>query len=530
MHSFDQAPIAKPQPKIRYGVAAGIIAAKTAVLGMLAVGVTTGQLTLAEAIAEGIAGITPIAVIDFMVTNFGSAAKQSLFAATLIGEIIAGAAFGAIAVSRRWSPADVMRAVLAVVLGVGIIVLPALGTGVFGTASRGGGSAVPLSFAVTAGLFAFTYLLATGGFLKLLAGVRTDGPARRAFLQRSALTVGGLALGGGLIRWALDVLTPGLRAATPSNAPQTADDERLLQALTDGVPGLQPELTPNDRFYVVSKNVFRDPDVDAQRWRLQIGGLVERPTTISYQELRRLPSFNQYFTLQCISNEIGGELIGNADWRGVAFGDLLRRAGVRSNAVDVVIKSEDGYTDSIPIEKALQQDTMLAYEMNGETLPKNHGYPARLLVPDIYGMKNVKWVTEIEVVDHDYKGYWMVRGWSDIAIMNTTSRIDAPRNGAAFRTGPNFIGGVAVAGQRGIQRVEVSVDDGLTWAPATVKPGLGPNSWVLWLYEWNVPSAGPDARIVVRATDGTGAIQESAMRPTLPNGATGYHGITVRRG
>jgi len=296
------------------------------------------------------------------------------------------------------------------------------------------------------------------------------------------------------------------------------------------VPGLPPEITPNDKFYVVSKNVIRDPDIDAQRWRLQVRGLVDQPTTLTYQELRRLPSFNQYLTLQCISNEIGGDLISTADWRGVALGDLLRRAGVRGNAVDVVLKSEDGYTDSIPIEKALQTDTMLAYEMNGEALPKNHGYPVRLLVPDIYGMKNVKWVTEIEVVDYDFKGYWMVRGWSDVAIMNTTSRIDAPRQGATLRGGANYIGGVAVAGQRGIQRVEVSVDDGQTWAPATVKPGLGQNTWALWLYEWNAPQGpGPDARIMVRATDGRGVVQESTVQPTLPDGATGYHSITVRR-
>jgi DMSO/TMAO reductase YedYZ molybdopterin-dependent catalytic subunit len=507
------------------------VAAIVATLGMLAYGVVTGGLTLAEVLAEGIAGVTPIALIEIMVIKFGSAAKHSLFAGTLVGILAAGAALGGLAAQRRWTPAQLLGAVAGASLVVGVAVLPALGAGVLGLGSRSGVS-VHFSLLLTAALFLGTYLLLTSGVQSAVATVRADGASRRRFLRRAAIGVGGLAIGGGLLRWAEDRITPGLRAAMQEEGtPATADNERLLQALNEGVPGLPPEITPNDRFYVVSKNVIRDPDIDAQRWRLQVRGLVDQPMALTYQELRRLPSFNQYLTLQCISNEIGGDLISNADWRGVALGDLLRRAGVRGNAVDVVLKSEDGYTDSIPIEKALQPDTMLAYEMNGETLPKNHGYPVRLLVPDIYGMKNAKWLTEIEVVDYDFKGYWMVRGWSDVAIMNTTSRIDVPRQGAQLRAGTNYIGGVAVAGQRGIQRVEVSVDEGQTWAPATVKPGLGQNTWVLWLYEWNAPQGpGPDARIMVRAIDGRGVVQESTVRPTLPDGATGYHSIAVRRG
>jgi hypothetical protein len=173
---------------------------------------------------------------------------------------------------------------------------------------------------------------------------------------------------------------------------------------------------------------------------------------------------------------------------------------------------------------------MVAYEMNGVRLPQNHGFPARLLVPDIYGMKNVKWLTKIEVVDYDYQGYWMVRGWSDVATMNTTSRIDVPKNGSSLRSGRNYVGGVAVAGQRGIQAVEVSTDGGATWAPAAVKPGLGPNAWVLWLYEWSLPEPGAETRVLVRATDGNGMLQDGTVRGSLPDGATGYHTITIRRG
>jgi hypothetical protein len=171
---------------------------------------------------------------------------------------------------------------------------------------------------------------------------------------------------------------------------------------------------------------------------------------------------------------------------------------------------------------------MLVYEMNGAVLPPSHGFPARLLVPDIYGMKNVKWVTKIELVGYDFVGYWQRQGWSDVATMHTTSRIDLPRNQSYLRGGRSFVGGVAVAGQRGISRVEVSTDDGRSWQPAVIKPALGPNSWVLWLFEWDLPLDAADRRLLVRAVDGTRAAQVATRSETVPNGATGYHQVSVR--
>jgi DMSO/TMAO reductase YedYZ molybdopterin-dependent catalytic subunit len=377
-------------------------------------------------------------------------------------------------------------------------------------------------------------------FLALSAGAGAaagSGPeeSRRSFLRSTALGFGAVTVASsGLLRGLGGNLggsgTAHAAGSTSSLVAPAAQEDPLLQAIASGVPGLSPEITPNDKFYTVSKNVFRDPSVNERDWRLDVGGLVERPFALTYEELLGMPSSTQYFTLQCISNDIGGDLIGNALWRGVSLGDLLRRAGVRDGAVDVVLRSADDYHDSIPIAKAWQSDAMVAYEMNGVRLPQNHGFPARLLVPDIYGMKNVKWLTKIEVVDYDYQGYWMVRGWSDVATMNTTSRIDVPKNGSSLRSGRNYVGGVAVAGQRGIQAVEVSTDGGATWAPAAVKPGLGPNAWVLWLYEWSLPEPGAETRVLVRATDGNGMLQDGTVRGSLPDGATGYHTITIRRG
>jgi DMSO/TMAO reductase YedYZ molybdopterin-dependent catalytic subunit len=347
------------------------------------------------------------------------------------------------------------------------------------------------------------------------------------------VAIASIGLGISAFRWLVDWLTPAAVPSSPSIEASRTNEAALAAgsveaALDAGVPGLSPEITPNEKFYVVSKNVLRDPTVNEGAWRLEISGLVSRPVSLSYAQIRRMPSAIQYFTLQCISNEVGGDLIGNAAWRGVWLADLLRDAGIGPGAVDVVFRAADDYSDSIPIAKAMETGTMLAYEMNGEMLPRAHGFPARLLAPDLYGMKNVKWVTRIEVLDYDFKGYWQTKGWTDVSTMNTTSRIDAPRNNSYLRPGPNYVGGVAVAGRRGVRRVEVSADGGHTWTQAVTKPALGPNAWVLWLHRWDIPEGTIDHRLLVRATDGNGEPQSAIGRETIPDGASGYHAITIR--
>jgi DMSO/TMAO reductase YedYZ molybdopterin-dependent catalytic subunit len=285
------------------------------------------------------------------------------------------------------------------------------------------------------------------------------------------------------------------------------------------IKGLSPEVTPTESFYTVSKN-FLDPSVDVGKWSLTIDGLVERPTTFDYDAIRQLPAFSDFYTLQCISNNVGGDLWGNAHWKGVRLQDLLTQAGLKAGARKVVFHAADDYTDSIALERAMNSLALLAYEMNGAPLEKAHGFPARLLIPNIYGMKNVKWVTRIEVVDFDFKGYWQQRGWDDAAPYNVSSRIDVPHTRDSLSTGEVPIGGVAFAGDRGIQAVEYSVDDGQTWQPATLKPALSPNSWQLWAAR---PTLGPGRySIKVRAVDGKGTEQISRNRDSFPGGATGY--------
>jgi DMSO/TMAO reductase YedYZ molybdopterin-dependent catalytic subunit len=296
--------------------------------------------------------------------------------------------------------------------------------------------------------------------------------------------------------------------------------------LWTGIAGLPSEITPVGRFYTVSKNVF-DPAVNAARWTLTVKGRVERPYRLTLDEVRHLPAVTRPHTLMCISNEVGGDLISNAVWKGVALRTVLERAGLASGARKLILRARDGYAETVPVATGLRDGTLLAYEMNGAPLERQHGFPVRALVMGLYGIKNVKWLTEIEVVDHDYKGYWAARGWTDTAHYKTFSRIDAPPPTASVRRGTLLrAAGVAFAGDRGVSSVHVSVDGGASWQPARVKPALGDHTWVLWAFEW-VPAATGIATLAVRAVDGTGASQSPGPKPPLPDGVEGFHGVSV---
>jgi DMSO/TMAO reductase YedYZ molybdopterin-dependent catalytic subunit len=509
------------------GLAAGIAAGALATGCMLVASIPLEGPSVPELLAEVVASVTPLELIERLIQVLGSDAKRLLFTAVLIAQVAVGGLLGLTA-AGRWSGIQRVGVVCGLAAVVLLLILPAANAR----------AAVPQTIAdvvVGATVYLAAYTLGTRYLNPRGYFAVEEAAARRRFLRQAATAAAGLALGIASFRWLTQRLEP------PAVAPRESRDAGLTNAalaaassldevLALGVPGLSPEITPNERFYVVSKNFFRDPEINETSWRLEVGGFVQHPLTFTLEQIKALPQTAQYFTLQCISNEVGGDLMGNAHWRGVSLQEVLERAGLRAGAVDIVLHSADGYTDSIPLAKAMQKDTVLAYEMNGDVLPRNHGFPVRLLVPDIYGMKNVKWVTKIEVVEYDFKGYWMQRGWSDVATMNTTSRIDVPRNRSFLRAGPNLIGGVAVAGQRGIGQVEVSTDGGITWDVATVKAPLGPNSWSLWLYRWEAPDdAVAERKILVRATDDTGALQTSVVRETIPDGATGYHTIAVQR-
>jgi DMSO/TMAO reductase YedYZ molybdopterin-dependent catalytic subunit len=305
-------------------------------------------------------------------------------------------------------------------------------------------------------------------------------------------------------------------APVPSPAPGDATFARIA--------GLGPEVTPNAKFYTVNEELF-PPDVDPATWRLEIGGLVDRPFSLTYHELTSMPAVEQYMTLECISNKTGGHLISNAKWTGVRLRDLLQRAGVRPGAVEVVSSSIDGFSDSVPFDDAMAPTTIIAYGMNGNMLPRGHGFPARILVAGYYGMKQPKWLGSVRVVDQPFRGYWEQRGWIKEAVVRTMSRIDTPKNHTEV-DGRVTVAGIAFAGDRGISRVEVSVDAGNTFADAELKTPLSQFTWRQWRYRF-VPTAGSQTVIVVRATDGKGATQTSEVTPPEYSGSTGWHGVEV---
>jgi DMSO/TMAO reductase YedYZ molybdopterin-dependent catalytic subunit len=283
-------------------------------------------------------------------------------------------------------------------------------------------------------------------------------------------------------------------------------------------------ITPNEEFYVTS---YRSPPtIRVGDWSLSIKGLVARPITLMYEQLIARPTVSQIVTLECVGNTVAGEFMSTAEWTGIPLKSLLEEAGTRADAFDVVFRAADGYSDSIRFDRAMAGDVMIAHHMNGVPLPSGHGFPARVIVPGHYGMKSVQWLTEIEVVAQDYKGYYAQKGWTDEAIIKTMSRIDLPGHGTTIHGPTHKIEGLAFAGTRGIKQVEISTDSGERWMPTIVDAPLSPYSWQFWHYEWTVPKAGRHT-LLVRATDGNDRLQTSVEQDPAPDGATGLHEATV---
>jgi DMSO/TMAO reductase YedYZ molybdopterin-dependent catalytic subunit len=290
------------------------------------------------------------------------------------------------------------------------------------------------------------------------------------------------------------------------------------------VPGQTAYLPPTADFYRIDTALV-SPRVDARRWRLRVSGLVDRPFELTFDQLLALPMVERPVTLSCVSNEVGGDLVGNAVWLGVPLADLLERAGVQPGAEQVVGESVDGFTAGFPVAAALDgRDALVAVGMNGEPLPVRHGYPARLVVEGLYGyVSATKWLQEIRLNRwSDEQGYWVPRGWAREAPVKTQSRIDVPGRGDV-RAGTVAVAGVAWAPGRGISAVEVSVDG--VWRPARLLPTASDATWVQWVMEWD---AAPGQYLLrVRATDGTGEVQTGETARPDPDGATGWHARSV---
>jgi hypothetical protein len=287
--------------------------------------------------------------------------------------------------------------------------------------------------------------------------------------------------------------------------------------------GTRLELTPNEDFYRIDINT-RPVVIDGDSWVLEVDGLFDNPRPLTLEDLVAYPPVTQAITLSCISNRVAGDLIGTSDWTGARLRDVLKDLGLRPEAKELFVEGADGFYESVAMEDLIDPRTLLVYGMNGETLPVKHGFPLRIYIPNRYGMKQPKWITRIEAIDEEGPGYWVERGWSAEARPQIVSVIDTVAVDQVV-DGMIPVGGIAWAGDRGIQRVELQVDDG-EWVEATLRtPPLSALTWVQWRYDWPMVSGRHTFR--VRATDGTGTLQTAEQHGTRPDGATGYHQMTV---
>jgi DMSO/TMAO reductase YedYZ molybdopterin-dependent catalytic subunit len=504
------------------GLFAGFVAAVVMTAAMLllaALGVATPLVIIGDRLSVF---IPPGPFLSLMGKVGGyNHLKQLGVGSTIAGQLAVGAIAGAIFalvvprtpghVTAIWT---ILVFVLLPVVVFAIALWPVLGTSYIGLPIQVARLVTLIGFALC--VFLFEGTLVTGFRFLTTQKIARDKYEFTPVVGRRAFVLGtiGLAAAGGGVALARKLY----RAATFSY-----DGTQYKGSM------VQP-ITPNDLFYCVTKNVI-DPKVNVDLWHLEIGGLVQNAATWRFQDLIGFKPTTQETTLMCISNGLDAGLISNAVWKGLPLRDLLDQAGVFSGAVRVRLHGVDNYTDTIPLEKAMEPTTLLAYEMNGAPLPDRHGYPLRVIVPGYFGEKNVKWLTRVEVTDENAKGFYEAQGWGPDFTTPTRSRIDVPEDWAFVSLGkltvPIEVKGIAFGGDRGISRVELSFDDGQSWSDAEIYYSGGNLAWSLWKAQWT-PSAAGDYPLLVRATDGEGNVQEWEGDRGPFSGVSGLHRINLR--
>jgi DMSO/TMAO reductase YedYZ molybdopterin-dependent catalytic subunit len=464
-----------------------------------------GLRPLPQLLNQPLLAVMPGFVFGFLIDTLQHAGKVveelGLILAMVVGLGILGAAWGV--ASLRWNSQRLPLAFAAIgwVVVAGIL-LPISGAGFLGL---GDGLVTPLIWGALFAIYGVVLQLGADS----PGGASATDIGRRRLLSVLPVTIGVASLGVLAMR-----LVPDWYRAI-YNQPEA------------GLSGLSPELTPVANFYIVSKNLGGDPAVDSRGWSLGVVGMVDKPLKLSLADMRGLPSVTEYVTLECISNNVGGQLMSTGSFTGVRLRDLLEMASPQAQGTWVGFKARDGYAESLPMSLVQgAPEILVAYELDGSPLPVGHGFPARILIPGHYGMKGPKWLDSITVVDHESGGYWEQQGWDHNAVVKTTARFDVPRDGDIVKLGTVLVAGVAFAGTRDISKVEYSTDAGRTWTDAPFKAPLSPLTWVLWQAEWT-PSAEGAYDLRVRATDGTGALQTSQSANSYPGGASGYHTVRI---
>ncbi len=524
----EQAPTPTPvrRPALLAAVCGVIaIAAFLAVaeLGALLLGGAGSPLV---AVGSAVIDLAPPAAKDLMVGLFGTGDKVALF--VLMAVVTAAVSAGAGVLERARPPFG------ALVLAAGaVLALVAVTT----RSGSGTWDGAPTVLGVAAAIVVLRVLLRRLRRWEAATAVPSASPRpaateRRTFLVWSATTAVAAIVVGGASRAGTAAVQAAAAARRAVRLPRAATTAPAVPGGASlDVDGITPYVTPNADFYRID-TALRVPSVDPADWSLRIHGAVDREVELTWDELLALPLQEHMATLSCVSNEVGGDLIGNALWLGYPIRELLARAGVQDGADMVLSRSIDGFSAGTPLDVLQDEGTaaLLAIGMNGEPLPAEHGFPVRMVVPGLFGyVSATKWVTELEVTRFaDAQGYWTPRGWSERGPVKLESRIDTPRGGASVTAGQQVaVAGVAWQPHTGVKAVQVRIDDG-AWQDATLADSVSADTWRQWVYRWT-PDAGSHT-IRVRAVSADGQVQTSVERPPAPNGATGWHTVQVSAG
>ncbi len=504
----------------------GILAAGAgvAVAGAIA-SLLTGVPNPIISVGNKVIDLAPPALKDSAIQKFGTNDKPILVASVIAVIAIVAAVAGVIGLRHP-------RIAVGITALLGIAALYAAATDRTATAAPFL-VILPALLALVVSITAISWLLARLGRRTddqrdrwLQAHPGDDLPSgfdRRRFLA-AAMATGTVVVAGGVVSRIF-----GGSAAAASRAdvtvPVPADPAGPVPKGTQlEVPGITPYLTSNADFYRID-TALTVPDVPANTWTLKLHGKVDSELELTFQDLLSMRLIERRITLTCVSNQVGGNLAGNATWIGVPMKDLLDRVGVQAGADAILSTSTDGFTCGTPVANLTDRDAMVAIAMNGQPLPLEHGFPARIVVPGLYGMVSaIKWVTDIEVTNFsDFTAYWADRGWSPQAPIKTASRIDTPRGFQRVKAGKVAMAGVAWAQHTGIDKVEVRIDQE-PWALATLGTQDTLDTWRQWMWTWNDATPGYHS-VTVRATDKAGNTQTSDRAEPRPDGATGWHNI-----
>jgi DMSO/TMAO reductase YedYZ molybdopterin-dependent catalytic subunit len=508
-------PQTSPVPSRGTAAFAGIVAGGVA-LGAteLLAGILPGAPSVVLEIGSFLISLQPPGAKQVVVDLFGTNDKLALNLAIILGALVIAAGLGMLA--RYHRPWTIAGFVAIAALGLFASLRDPLVDGVL---------------ALVAAVVGVSVAYVVIGWLLRLATPSGEAQmpdwGRRRFIGTAVAVAGAGIVGGSIGRLLLNDRAEA--APTSASISPAVDPVAGLPADTKlAVEGITPLVVPNADFYRIDTNLLT-PRVDASSWTLSVDGMVDNPFSITYDELLAMEMHEEYVTIACVSNEVGGDLVGNALWKGARLRELLDRAGVQAGATQIVGHSFDDWTAGFPTAwlDDPSREPLVAVAMNGDPLPAEHGFPARLIVPGLYGyVSATKWLARIGLTTLEaFNGYWVPLGWAKEAPILTQSRIDVPQDGSAVNAGQVAVAGVAWAPDRGVSKVEVQVDDG-PWAAAQISAPISDATWVQWLYRW--PATSGNHTLSVRATDGTGDVQTAKVTRPAPDGARGHHTINVQ--